>query len=274
MTEQPRVDIVIPVYNSLHLVRRCVESVARHTDFELDRLTIIDDGSDAHTAAFLDRFAAGHGARLLRNDRNIGFVRTCNRAWQAAEAPYVLLLNSDTLVTPGWLNKMVRAMESDPAIGIASPISNFAPHMQIDMVPGLDYLAMSEAVERLSPREYPDITTTEGFCYLIRATCLADIGYFDAVFDDGYGEESDQSMRANAAGWRTVCVDDTYIYHHGRGTFGDESRAALYERNKEIFFDRWKDDYARDYGDMNDRQPLGTLHRRLDELRRHTPAVG
>ena len=220
-----RVDIVIPVYNSPHLVRPCIESVLRWTDLAVDRLTIVDDGSDSHTAAMLrELLEDADGSRIVTNERNMGFVRTVNRGMQASTAGYVLLLNSDTAVTPRWTDKIVAAMESDPTIAIASPISNFAPHMRIDMVPGLDYLGMNSLVEDLSDRNYPNITTPEGFCYCISSKCLESIGYFDLAFDDGYGEESDYAMRANHAGFRTVLVDDTYVFHQGRGSFGLDRR--------------------------------------------------
>ncbi len=263
MTEA-RVEIILPVYNSPHLVRPCIESILRWTDLTVDRLTVIDDGSDSYTAgvvaALLDGVA---GAQVLTNPHNLGFVRTVNRGLVQSNALYSLLLNSDTAVTPRWTDKIASAMASDPSIGVSSPISNFAPHMRIDMLPGLGYLEMNALIEDLSDQLRPDITTPEGFCYAISRPCLESIGYFDVVFDDGYGEESDYAMRANAAGFRTVCVDDTYIFHQGRGTFGDERRTALYERNKHIFHARWGERYRRDYEDMQRRDPLGALRHRL-----------
>ncbi len=272
-----RVDVLVPVYNSMHVVRPCLESVCAFTDFDVDRVTVLDDGSDSYSATAVEEIAAERPGLSVRHaERNLGFVRNCNWGMEAADAEFVLLLNSDTVVTPGWLDKIVAAMRSDPAIGIASPISNFAPHMRIEMIPGTDPFRMNELVEELSDVKYPDITTPEGFCYVMRADCLADIGYFDPVFDDGYGEESDLAMRANAAGWRTVCVDDTYIYHRGRATFGDATRDARYDANKQIFFARWGDRYARDFTDMQQRDPLGPLRRRIDELRAVAgpPALG
>lgn len=268
----PRIDVLVPVYNSLHHARPCLETVAATVDLAVDRVTILDDASDKHTRGELGVLADRHGFELLESPRNQGFVRNCNRGMERSEGRYVVLLNSDTLVTSGWTDKMVAAVETDPSIGVASPISNFCPHMRIDMIPGHDFRTMNELIEELSPRSVPDITTPEGFCFMVTRRCMESIGYFDLAFDDGYGEESDYSMRANANGFRTVCVDDTYIYHRGRGTFGEEQREQKYLRNKEIFQARWAEHYRRGFEDMKARDPLGTLRSRVKERRQiHGP---
>jgi GT2 family glycosyltransferase len=257
---EPTATVIVPVYNSLHVVRPCLESVARWTDLDRHRLIIADDASDAHTQRQLETWVAAQpGSELLTSDINLGFVRNCNRAMALAETEYIVLLNSDTCVTPRWLDKMIACMESDPTIGVASPVSNFAPHLKIPMVPGADYIQMSALIEHHSQRDYPDVTTPEGFCFMVSAECLAAVGYFDVVFDRGYGEESDLSMRAVYNGFRTVCVDDTYVYHRGRASFGFETRDELYERNKQIFFKRWQARYASDFEEFKERDPIGYL---------------
>ena len=271
----PRVDVLVPVYNSLHVVRPCLRSVQRFTDVSVDRVTILDDGSDSHTAAELDSIAEEAGFVVKHSARNQGFVRNCNWGMEETTADLVILLNSDTMVSPGWVDRFVAAFSSDPTIGVASPISNFAPHMKIEMVPGMDYLGMQALLDDAEPPVYPDITTPEGFCFGVSRACMASIGYFDLVFDDGYGEESDYSMRANNAGFRTVCVDDLYIYHRGRGTFGSDRRNELNSRNKEIFFARWRPRYARDFEDMKSRDPLSRRRALFTEQRKSAgrPAV-
>lgn len=250
-------EIIIPVHNSLSVVRPCFGSVLRWTDLRQTRITLVNDASDQRTSSELRAWASRHqGVDLLENSRNIGFVRTCNRALMASKAEYVVILNSDTCVTPRWLGKMVACMESDGRIAMASPITNFAPHMRVDMVPGFGYIEMNALIERYSKREYPDITTPEGFCLILRRACLAVIGYFDPVFGDGYGEESDLAMRANYFGYRTVLVDDTFIYHRGRASFGATKREQLYQANKVIFHDRWGNKYPSEFSDFLRRDPL------------------
>ncbi len=262
----PNVDVIIPVYNSLHVVRPCVESVLRgSSDY---RLLLVDDGSDRHTAAQLAEWAtASPQVELLTNPRNLGFVRTCNRAFASTEGEIVVVLNSDTAVPPGWLDKVRACFASDPRIGVASPVSNFAPHMRVDPLPGSDYLQMAAVIESLGPATYPDITTPEGFCFAISRRCLDLLEGFDEVFDDGYGEESDFSMRANYHGFRTVLIDDLYVFHRGRATFGVELRDRLYNRNKKVFHDRWGQRYPQDFQAFMTRDPLARVREGLNGLR-------
>jgi GT2 family glycosyltransferase len=260
------VDVIIPVFNSLHVVRPCVESVLRNSSGPY-RTLLIDDGSDSQTRGVLETYAAGHDrVEVLANPRNLGFVHAANRGLAASSARLVVLLNSDTVVPPRWLERVRACFGSDQLIGIASPISNFAPHNRIPMLPGTDHVAMDELIAALSDRRYPDVTTPEGFCYVIRRETLEQVGSLDLVFDRGYGEESDLAMRANYHGWRTVCIDDLYIYHRGRGTFGQDVRDELYAANKGIFYDRWANRYRDDYEEFVRRAPLDPLRARLAAL--------
>lgn len=257
-------DIIIPVYNSPQMLRLCLASVGAHTDTSLARVIIVLDGCDAHTTRLARQWCDERPwANIIERERNGGFIQACNTGFRASEADLAILLNSDTCVTPNWVNKIIACFNSDPTIGVASTISNFCPHNAIPILPGKGYLDMNRLIERLSERRYPDITTPEGFCFAVSRTCLDRIGYLDPVFGKGYGEESDLSMRARYFGFRTVCVDDTYIFHHGRGTFGEEQRTFLYERNRVIFHSRWGDKYKREFHAFKAENPLATLRARV-----------
>lgn len=259
------VDIIIPVYNASQLLRFCMASVERYTDMTDARLLIVLDGCDTHTTRMANEWAAERPwAHVLDRKKNAGFIQACNTGFMASNADLAILLNSDTCVSPRWLEKMLACFNSDPTIGIASTLSNFCPHNHIPLLPGWDYIQMSELIERLSSRAYPDITTPEGFCFGITRPCLETIGLLDPIFGKGYGEESDLSMRARYFGFRTVCVDDTYIFHHGRGTFGAEQRQFLYERNKVIFHHRWGERYKREFKAFQEADPLAPLRARVN----------
>lgn len=261
-------DIIIPIHNAWHLARPCVDSVLKYTDYSPHQVLLVDDGSDAVTAERMADYASKYPDRIkvIRNERALGFVRACNRGMRQSAADYVVLLNSDTCVTPGWLTKMVRCMESDPRIGVASPISNHCPHMRIPMAPGADFLRMAELLEAAHQPEYPDIFTPEGFCFMISRVCMETVGYFDEVFDFGYCEETDFSIRAHYYGFRTVCVDDVYIYHKGSGSFGVEERNERYNRNKAILFRRWKNKFAPAHDAFKANNPVVPVRQKVEAL--------
>ena len=241
------IDIVVPVYNAADDLRRCVASVLAHTAGDY-RLLLIDDAStDPAVAAHLGELQARALPQLtlLRNSVNAGFTLTANRGMQAARpGADVVLLNSDAMVTRGWLDALVRCANSDPAIGTITPFSNNA---EICSLPRFcennpwpldrDPETLLRALEQAAVPTYPDLPTGVGFCMYIRRELLEAIGSFDPVFGLGYGEENDFCMRAAAAGYRNVLCEDAFVAHLGGSSFGDK-RGELARRNLAILQQR------------------------------------
>jgi len=241
------IDIVVPVYNAADDLNRCIESVLAHTDGDY-RLIVIDDASpDPAVRAYLAQLETRRlpQIRLLANERNLGFTLNANRGMSAARADAdLVLLNSDTVVTRGWLDALARCAAADPAIGTITPFSNNA---EICSLPRFcennrwpasrDAEPMVRALELAAVPTYPDLPTGVGFCLYIRRALIDAIGMFDPVFGLGYGEENDLCMRAAAAGYRNVLCEDAFVLHLGGSSFGDK-RADLAERNMRILLDR------------------------------------
>jgi glycosyltransferase involved in cell wall biosynthesis len=224
------VDIIIPVYGAANELRACLESVVRETQH---RVTLIVDGpQDADVESVLADFPL----RILRNDHRLGFVGSVNRGMRETSSD-VVLLNSDTIVTPRWIEKLIDAGYSSGDVGTVTPLSNHATLCSIprpfeeNLLPaGFDAASFSAIVENVSQRSYPRIPTGVGVCLYIRRALIDDIGIFDEKhFGLGYGEENDFCMRALARGWLHVADDATFIYHAGHRSFG-ASRARLQRR--------------------------------------------
>jgi O-antigen biosynthesis protein len=259
----PVCDIIIPVHNSLDAVDDCVRTVLAHTPLPVT-VIIIDDASDAHVAGWLRTLErAEPRVQLLRNEQNCGFLRSVNRGISASTAPFVCLLNSDTVVTPGWLEGMLRCAESDARIAVVNPVSNAATNLSVLMGPGLDVFTMAMAIARVSKRRYPDVVTAVGFCFLLTRSVIDRFGGFDEVYGHGYCEESDYCMRVTGAGLRTVVADDVFVYHRGGATFG-RSRER-YVKNRATFDARWSARYDVEYPEFLRRDPLRYLRTALNE---------
>ncbi|MBK8066899.1 MAG: glycosyltransferase family 2 protein [Rhodanobacteraceae bacterium] len=221
------VAIIIPVYNAAALLQRCLAALDRCTDPQQARVLVIDDASpDPAIAPLLDAWAAASPLRprVQRNKVNLGFVGTVNRGFGATRGD-ALLLNADTEVTPGWLDRMSTALASDPRIATVTPFSNNAEicswpeFCRATPVPP-DPERVARAFTRAPPPVYPDLPTAVGFCMLIRRAALDALGDFDqATFGRGYGEENDFCLRAAGHGWRNVLADDCYVVHAGGGSF-------------------------------------------------------
>lgn len=210
------VDIIIPIYGAADELRECIASVAAYTDLETHRVILVIDGPQ--DLPDLPPWT------ILRNEQRIGFAASVNRGMRES-ARDVVLLNSDTIVTPRWLEKLIDAAYSDGNIGTVTPLSNNATLCSVprafeeNLIP--DIAAFAERVERVSMRSYPRIPTGVGFCLYIRRALLEDIGLFDASrFAEGYGEENDFCLRALDRGWLHVADDATFVYHAGHRSFG------------------------------------------------------
>ena len=122
MIPQPCIDIIVPVYNAPQHVEQCINSVLRHTESNF-RLIVIDDAStDTRINNYLNRLEQQRNQRIhiYRNKQNLGFVGTTNQG-MALSKHDVVLLNSDTIVTPGWLDKLQRCAATDSTIGTITP---------------------------------------------------------------------------------------------------------------------------------------------------------
>ena len=239
------IDVVIPVFNAAADVARCVESVLAHTTGAY-RLVLIDDASpNPAIGAYVAKLASRSLPHvvLLRNDENQGFTATANRGMGLSRAD-VVLLNSDTLVTAGWLDALARCMDSDPRIGTATPFSNNAeicsfPRFCEDnpWPEGTDPEPVRAALAQAAVPTYPDLPTGVGFCLYIRRALIDAIGTFDPAFGDGYGEENDFCLRAVRAGFRNVLCDDAFVVHLGERSFAGR-KAELGPRNMALLLDR------------------------------------
>lgn len=225
-------DIIIPAYRGLEETQRCLQSVFADTDRPAGRIIVIDDKSpEPALSAWLDTVAADGRIMLLRNRRNLGFVASANLGMRAADPTHdVVLLNSDTEVPPGWLPRLAAQAWSRPRVASVSPFSNNAticsyPRDHGWTMPfGLPVREVDAVCRSVNAGRSVPVPTTVGFCMYIRRDALNDVGLFDEkAFGRGYGEENDFCMRANRRGWEHLIACDTFVYHEGSVSFGDET---------------------------------------------------
>ena len=246
------VDVVVPVYGAPVELGRCLWSLAAHTDLACHGLLLVLDGPQPeaveatireHLGEILDGPPDGQGraARVIRLPERRGFVESVNRG-MAESGRDVVLLNSDTQVTAGWLDKLQLAAYSAPEIATATPFSNSATicslprFLESNALPaGWGLEAFGRLVEERALRAYPRLPTGVGVCLYLKRKALTHLGPFDRrSFGLGYGEENEFCMRALKAGYAHVLDDATFVFHEGHRSFGASRRRRVAAAHRQL----------------------------------------
>ncbi|HXK18690.1 MAG TPA: glycosyltransferase, partial [Polyangiaceae bacterium] len=245
------VTILVPVFNNAEHVRRCIESVLANTHMPRAELLLIDDAStDFATRALLDGYARASKVTLLRNDENLGFTRSVNRGLRHAAGRDVVLLNSDTVVAPRWLEGLAIVAHGSRSIATATALSDSAGAFSTPQVPVSETMGLMPVHDaaRLSARAATEeahfVPTGNGFCMYMRREAIEDVGLLDEVnFPRGYGEENDWCMRASERGWRHAIALRSYVHHVNAVSFGSEAKELLREAARTVL-ERLHPDYV------------------------------
>lgn len=265
--------VVIPVHGQRELALSCIESVL-DTISAPNLVIVVDDASpDPMLRDALDGLARRRRITLLRNARNLGFAASVNLGLRASGARDVVLLNSDTLVPPDWLERLRDAAHAAPDIGTVTPLSNDASILSYP-----DPTARNPAPDRLGTKrldslarlvngtETVDIPVGVGFCLYIRRDCLNAVGVLrDDIFAQGYGEENDFCLRARRLGWRHVALPSLFVPHLGGQSF-NQAAPHLRARNAGLL-ESLHPGYNALVQDFLALDPLAPFRRRLDQRR-------
>lgn len=276
------VDIIVPIYNARDKLVWCVESVVRHARGAY-RLILVNDASpDADMRPYLDSLASQHSPILvLHAPVNGGFVKSVNLGLAARIPGHdVLLLNSDTIVTPEFLELLHDCTYADETTGIVTPFSNNATICSLPKFcednpapPREELDNYARCISEHSLRKRPEIVTGVGFAMYVRSAVLDRVGILDEAFGRGFGEENDYCERAKAAGYRVRLCDDVFIAHLGKASFGAQG-FDFEKQNAAILRARWPH-YFRDVAEFCSLDPVREVRQNaIYHLRRrkHTDA--
>lgn len=230
----PFTQVVLPVYNGCDEVRACLRALSGAATGPMQVL-VVDDGSRGITQAMLREEAARDPRILLhRRDANRGYTKSINEGVALGGADWLVVLNSDTVVPKGWLDRLHAAARARPGTGMVGPVSNAASWQSLPAVKRPDgswstndairpeHLDRIQALlDEASEHAYPDFPLLNGFCTLISREVFDRVGGYDEdAFPRGYGEETDLCLRARAAGFRLIVADDCFVFHHKSVSFG------------------------------------------------------
>ncbi|HEY3862816.1 MAG TPA: glycosyltransferase [Verrucomicrobiae bacterium] len=239
------VSIIILAHNQLRDTQQCLASIEKHTPVAHE-LILVDNGSTDGTGQFFRNYAAKHShARVVLNRANLGFSAGNNQGLACARGEAILLLNNDTVVTPGWLERMLAHLDLYPECGLVGPVSNHvsgpqlvstANYSSLDQLPKFSGQWCSSHAGQSTPS--PRLV---GFCLLFRRAVLDKIGGLDPQFGSGNFEDDDYCLRAALAGFTLRVAMDSFVHHTGGQTFKGakiDYRASM-EKNWGLFKAKW-----------------------------------
>jgi GT2 family glycosyltransferase len=223
-------------------VEECISSVLEHSGGELANLIIVNDNSpDSGVREYLEGLdGSDPRIKIINNSENLGYLRSCNKGIAASKND-VVLLNSDTVATGGWLKKMIACACSSADIAAVSPLTNNSILCSVPMICAENVVPEDIGIERYariveecSLKRYRVMPSCFGFCMFVKRAVIDEIGMLDEAYGKGYYEEIDFCCRAREAGYKNVLCDDTYIHHYGSVSFSTEKNSLSTENEKVI----------------------------------------
>jgi GT2 family glycosyltransferase/glycosyltransferase involved in cell wall biosynthesis len=241
-----KASIIILTYNNLDYTRQCVESIFEKTAYPEYEILIVDNGSQDGTLEYLDAIDAKQkNLQVIRNEENLGFARGNNQGAQSAIGEYLVFLNNDTVVTHGWLVRLVELLQ-DQSIGMVGPVTNSASNeakisVTYETIDDLDQFA--QEYTQVHNGETFEIRALAFFCAALRKDTFNQIGPLDERYRLGMFEDDDYALRVKQSGYKIICTEDVFIHHWGGVSFlklDPYQYWLLFKENRRKFEDKWK----------------------------------
>jgi GT2 family glycosyltransferase len=244
--DAPRTSVVVVTFDNLVFNRMCLESLLHTTRGESCEIIVVDNGSTDGTAEYLRQL----GERVPRvhvilNGCNAGFAAANNRALSAARGEFIVLLNNDTIVPPGWLPALSAHLEN-PNIGAVGPVTNRSGNeaqIEVSYRTCGEFLAFAADLAIRRRGEQSELRTATMFCAAMRSSVFREVGPLDERFEIGLFEDDDYSMRIRAVGYRVVCAEDVFVHHFGQASIGKLAAAGaygdLFHANRRRWVEKW-----------------------------------
>lgn len=265
-TRDPKVSVLVVTYNNLEFTRACLASLDEYSQYEHMEIIVVDNASNDASKEFLSDWAAkGMHRKLILNEDNRGFAAANNQGLAISTGDYLVMLNNDTYVTPGWIRTLLKHLQRDETIGLIGPVTNnIGNEAKIDIGYGSmhEMLLKSFAYTHRHVGQTFPLSTAAFFCVMMPRKTYERVGVLDEAFGLGFFEDDDYCRRVEQLGLRVVCAEDVFIHHHLSASFNtlkQQDRQKLFDENKKIYEAKWgewvlhqqRTRHLKYYGDAN-----------------------
>jgi len=247
VTAQPRVSIIIPVFNKALYTYNCLLTVQAHDPDISKEVIVVNNASSDSTATLLDSLQGNFAA--IHNTENHGFVQACRQGAEAARGEFLVFLNNDTQVTPGWLYNMLTVMDAHAEVGVIGSKLIY-PNGRLQEAGGIifndasgwNYGRMQDPTDP-KYNQSRAVDYCSGASLMVRTSLWEQLGGFDTRYAPAYYEDTDLCFAARAAGFKVwYCHESEVIHHEGitAGTDITSGYKAYQATNKTKFFEKWQ----------------------------------
>ena len=243
--DRASISIIIPVYNHWHSTHACLRSIAEHANGLPIEVIVVDDGSSDKTREGLQTIA---GLVSLRNEQNLGFIRSCNRAAEVARGEFLVFLNNDTVVTPGWLEALQQTFRDIPDAGYVGAKLIY-PDGRLQEAGGVIWQDGSGwNYGKFDNPELPEynyareVDYCSGACTMVPRDLFFKLGGLDSRYAPAYYEDVDLAFKIHEAGHKVIYQPLARIIHHEgltSGTSLDSGVKSYQWINQSTFLRRW-----------------------------------
>ena len=237
---------MIPVFNNLKFTLECLTSVMNHSDGVAYEVIVVDDGSSDRTPEVLSRVA---NITYIRNEKNLGFVHTCNRGAEIARGEYILFLNNNVQVTENWLGALLETFEEHENVGAVGPKILFPDGRPQEAGALVNRDGTSRLIGLFDDPDLPrytyprEVMYCSGACLVVNAKKFREFGGFDADLAPAYCEDWDLAFRLRARGLRVIYNPKAVIIHHLSATSNrvdEDFKFGCVVRNQQKLSEKWQ----------------------------------